>query len=177
MRVHGTLHMKSGTPSLDGGTLFESSREGRVDVDAPALRWLCGALQARLTHLPARLRAQSLQRAGAVCQSVGEPAVYANRLVIAAEGQIVCEHQRLIERNHHGSGQTVYDWRHYLAVLQRKPGAASGFQATAGQLDQANRQRPGDGGGTGTGAAPRLTSCARRSGAGTGVRGCPASPT
>lgn len=49
--------------------------------------------------------------------------VYADRLVIAAEGQIVCEHQRLIERNHHGAGQTVYDWRHYLAVLQRKPGA------------------------------------------------------
>jgi hypothetical protein len=49
--------------------------------------------------------------------------VYADRLVVAAEGQIVCEHQRLIERNHHGAGQTVYDWRHYLAVLQRKPGA------------------------------------------------------
>ncbi len=49
--------------------------------------------------------------------------VYADRLVVAAEGQIICEHQRLIERNHHGAGQTVYDWRHYLAVLQRKPGA------------------------------------------------------
>ncbi|MNL34576.1 hypothetical protein D3C87_1565570 [compost metagenome] len=49
--------------------------------------------------------------------------VYADRLVVAAEGQIVCEHRRLIERNHHGAGQTVYDWRHYLAVLQRKPGA------------------------------------------------------
>ncbi len=49
--------------------------------------------------------------------------VYADRLVVAAEGQLVCEHQRLIERNHHGAGQTVYDWRHYLAVLQRKPGA------------------------------------------------------
>ena len=48
--------------------------------------------------------------------------VYADRLVVAAEGQIICEHQRLIERNHHGAGQTVYDWRHYLAVLQRKPG-------------------------------------------------------
>ena len=39
--------------------------------------------------------------------------VYADRLVVAAEGQIICEHQRLIERNHHGAGQTVYDWRHY----------------------------------------------------------------
>ena len=49
--------------------------------------------------------------------------VYADRLVVAAEGQIVCEHARLIARRHDTAGQTVYDWRHYLAVLQRKPGA------------------------------------------------------
>jgi len=49
--------------------------------------------------------------------------VYADRLVIVAEGQLVCEHPRIIERNHQGCGRTVYDWRHYLAVLQRKPGA------------------------------------------------------
>ena len=49
--------------------------------------------------------------------------VYADRLVVAAEGQWICEHQRIIERNHNSTGQTVYDWRHYLAVLQRKPGA------------------------------------------------------
>ena len=49
--------------------------------------------------------------------------VYASRLVVAAEGQLLCEHQRVIERNHHGAGQTIYDWRHYLAVIQRKPGA------------------------------------------------------
>ncbi len=49
--------------------------------------------------------------------------VYARRLVVAAEGQIVCEHVRIIDRRHDVAGQTVYDWRHYLAVLQRKPGA------------------------------------------------------
>ena len=49
--------------------------------------------------------------------------VYAHRLVVAAEGQLICEHERLINRNHHDAGRTVYDWRHYLAVLQRKPGA------------------------------------------------------
>ncbi len=49
--------------------------------------------------------------------------VYSDRLVVAAEGQIVCEHQRIIDRRHEGSGQTVYGWHHYLAVLQRKPGA------------------------------------------------------
>jgi transposase len=49
--------------------------------------------------------------------------VYADRLVIAAEGRFVCEHERIIDRSHDGAGRTVYDWRHYLAVLQRKPGA------------------------------------------------------
>jgi transposase len=49
--------------------------------------------------------------------------VYADRLVVAAEGQRVCEHVRIIDRRHDVAGQTVYDWRHYLAVLQRKPGA------------------------------------------------------
>jgi hypothetical protein len=49
--------------------------------------------------------------------------VYPDRLIIAAEGQIVCEHARLIDRSHHKPGRTIYDWRHYLAVVQRKPGA------------------------------------------------------
>ena len=49
--------------------------------------------------------------------------VYPDRLVVAAEGQILCEHIRLIERSHKLPAKTVYDWRHYLAVVQRKPGA------------------------------------------------------
>ena len=49
--------------------------------------------------------------------------IYPTRLVIAAEGQLVCEHSRIIDRSHHTGGRTVYDWRHYLAVIQRKPGA------------------------------------------------------
>jgi hypothetical protein len=49
--------------------------------------------------------------------------IYPQRIVIAAEGQILCEHARIIERSHHLPGRTVYDWRHYLAVIQRKPGA------------------------------------------------------
>jgi hypothetical protein len=48
--------------------------------------------------------------------------VYSDRLVVAAEGQIIAEHVRIIERSHQ-AGRTVYDWRHYLSVLQRKPGA------------------------------------------------------
>jgi hypothetical protein len=48
--------------------------------------------------------------------------VYPERIVVAAEGQIVCEHARVIDRSHH-LPRTIYDWRHYLAVIQRKPGA------------------------------------------------------
>ena len=48
--------------------------------------------------------------------------VYAARLVFVAEGQVIAEHARIINRKH-SACQTIYDWRHYLAVLQRKPGA------------------------------------------------------
>jgi hypothetical protein len=49
--------------------------------------------------------------------------IYPERIVVVAEGQVLCEHARIIERSHHQLGRTVYDWRHYLAVIQRKPGA------------------------------------------------------
>ena len=49
--------------------------------------------------------------------------VYPDRLVVAAEGKILCEHARVIQRSHKLPPQTIYDWRHYLAVIQRKPGA------------------------------------------------------
>ena len=49
--------------------------------------------------------------------------IYPERIVIAAEGQVLCEHARVIERSHHLPARTIYDWRHYLAVIQRKPGA------------------------------------------------------
>ena len=49
--------------------------------------------------------------------------VYPERLVVAAEGQILCTHPRVIQRSHHLPPRTIYDWRHYLAVIQRKPGA------------------------------------------------------
>lgn len=49
--------------------------------------------------------------------------VYPERLVVAAEGQFLCEHERVIERSHHQPPRTIYDGHHYLAVVQRKPGA------------------------------------------------------
>ena len=49
--------------------------------------------------------------------------VYPERIVVAAEARVLCEHARIIARSHHLPGRTIYDWRHYLAVIQRKPGA------------------------------------------------------
>jgi transposase len=49
--------------------------------------------------------------------------VYAERLVLVAEANVVAVHQRVFSRDKTGSGKTVYDWRHYLSVVQRKPGA------------------------------------------------------
>jgi transposase len=65
--------------------------------------------------------------------------VYPDRLVLAAEGQILCEHARLIQRSHHLPPRTIYDWRHYLAVIQRKPGALRNGAPFA-QLPAAFRQ-------------------------------------
>lgn len=49
--------------------------------------------------------------------------VYPERLVIIAVGQSVCTHERIIDRSHRTPGRVIYDWRHYLAVTQRNPGA------------------------------------------------------
>ena len=49
--------------------------------------------------------------------------VYAERLVVVAEGEVIVEHIRLMAQSHDRPGRTVYDWRHYLAIVQRKPGA------------------------------------------------------
>lgn len=41
---------------------------------------------------------------------------------MAAEGNILCEHARVIQRSHHLPAKTIYDWQHYLTVVQTKPG-------------------------------------------------------
>jgi transposase len=49
--------------------------------------------------------------------------VYPDRLVIVAEANVVATHERVFTRDHSVNGKTIYDWRHYLSVIQRKPGA------------------------------------------------------
>ena len=48
---------------------------------------------------------------------------YADRIVLVAEAKVIAEHVRVFNRDHNSHGTTVYDWRHFLAVVQRKPGA------------------------------------------------------
>ncbi len=75
--------------------------------------------------------------------------VYPERLVVVAEGQILCEHVRVIERSHQLPPRTIYDRRHYLAVLQRKPGALRNgapfaeFPPAFKQLQDLMLRRPG----------------------------------
>lgn len=40
-----------------------------------------------------------------------------------AEANVIAQHKRHIVRDHRSQGITLYDWRHYLTVVQRKPGA------------------------------------------------------
>jgi len=49
--------------------------------------------------------------------------IYLERIVVVVEGKVLCEHARVIQRGHHLSARTIYDWRRYLAVIRRKPGA------------------------------------------------------
>ena len=105
--------------------------------------------------------------------------VYPERIVVAAEGQVICEHRRVFARSHERkSTTTVYDWRHYLAVIQRKPGALRNgapfaelppaFRAlTAAHAQDAGR-RPRDGRDPGSGSPARRTSRARRRRTGAG---------
>lgn len=43
---------------------------------------------------------------------------YPTELVMVADGQVVARHDRCFDRY-----QTRYDWQHYIAIVQRKPGA------------------------------------------------------
>jgi hypothetical protein len=75
--------------------------------------------------------------------------IYPDRLALAAEGNILCEHGRVFQRNHQVPPRTIYDWRHYLAVLQRKPGALRNgapfaeFPPAFRQLQEQMLRKPG----------------------------------
>jgi hypothetical protein len=49
--------------------------------------------------------------------------VYPDNLKVVANSKVVAKHERVFCRDHRDPGKTIYDWRHYLSVVQRKPGA------------------------------------------------------
>jgi transposase len=75
---------------------------------------------------PARVSPSSLvtydrNRYSVVCNHVGKTVqirVYADRIVIVRNGQVIGEHER-----HFSRGKSIFNPWHYLAVLERKPGA------------------------------------------------------
>ncbi len=44
--------------------------------------------------------------------------LYPTRVMVVADDVIVADHQRLMDK-----GKIRYDWRHYIPLLERKPGA------------------------------------------------------
>ncbi len=75
---------------------------------------------------PARVSSTSLvsiarNRYSVPCSLAGHRVsvrLYPERVVIVAEQQIVAEHVRSSDRDH-----VVYDWQHYVPLIERKPGA------------------------------------------------------
>jgi hypothetical protein len=44
--------------------------------------------------------------------------LYPERVVIVADQQVVADHARAVDRDH-----VIYDWQHYVPLIERKPGA------------------------------------------------------
>ena len=44
--------------------------------------------------------------------------LYPTRVCVVADNEVVASHERATDRDH-----TRYDWQHYIALVQRKPGA------------------------------------------------------
>jgi hypothetical protein len=77
-------------------------------------------------ELPARVSSTSLvsaarNRYSVPCALAGHRVsvrLYPERVVIVADQAVVAEHARAPDRDH-----VVYDWQHYLPLIERKPGA------------------------------------------------------
>jgi hypothetical protein len=77
-------------------------------------------------EVPARVSSTSLvsvarNRYSVPCAWAGHRVsvrLYPERVVIVADQHVVAEHARAVDRDH-----VVYDWQHYLPLIERKPGA------------------------------------------------------
>lgn len=62
--------------------------------------------------------------------------LYPERVVIVADQHVVAEHARAVDRDH-----VVYDWQHYLPLIERKPGALRNGAPFADLPDSLQRLR------------------------------------
>ena len=77
-------------------------------------------------ELPARVSSTSLvsvarNRYSVPCAFAGQRVsvrLYPERVIVVADQQVIAEHPRAVDRDH-----VVYDWQHYLPLVERKPGA------------------------------------------------------
>ncbi len=73
------------------------------------------------------------------CELVGQmlsTRLYPTRVIVVAGDVIVADHQRLMDK-----GKIRYDWRHYIPLLERKPGALRNGAPFADLPDPLQRMR------------------------------------
>jgi transposase len=142
-------------PEIPGKTVWEV-----FEAERPALVKIAGSFDGfREITLPVSktcLIRFDRNRYSVDAKAAGRPVqlrIYAERLEVRLEGEIVAEHRRQFGRD-----RTVYNYLHYLPVLARKPGALrngapfrelslpaglAGVQARLGRSDDADRQFAG----------------------------------
>lgn len=64
--------------------------------------------------------------------------LYPNRVCVVADDLVVASHERASDRGH-----TCYDWQHYIALVQRKPGALRNGAPFADMPEPLQRLRQG----------------------------------
>jgi transposase len=95
-------------------------------------------------ELPARVSSTSLvtaarNRYSVPCAWAGHRVsvrLYPERVVVVANHEVIAEHPRAVDRDH-----VVYDWQHYLPLVERKPGALRNGAPFADLPDSLQRLR------------------------------------
>ena len=107
-------------PEFPGMTIAEA-----LEHEQPQLMPMPAAFDGYV-ELPARVSSTSLvsvarNRYSVPCAFAGHRVsvrLYPERLVVVAEQSVIAEHARMLDRD-----RVVYDWQHYVALVERKPGA------------------------------------------------------
>jgi transposase len=107
-------------PTMPEKTVWQVYQEEKPYFINPAPRF-DGYAERPARVSPSSLVTYDRNRYSVDCDHVGKTVqmrVYADRIVIVRNGRLIGEHER-----HFGRGKTIFNPWHYLAVLERKPGA------------------------------------------------------